>query len=185
VGKLIYAINVSLDGCCDHTKMIGGSDEVHQHFTHLIRDAALLVYGRVTYQLMVPYWPDVAKAQSASKITNEFAATFDSVPKLVFSHSLKTVEDKKSRLASANPKDEILKLKRELTGNMLLGGVDLPAQLTDLGLIDEYHIVVQPIVVGKGRRLFDAVNLRERLQLKLAHSKIFNSGFTVLHYVKQ
>src|SRR5215469_4971886 len=110
--KLIYEINISLDGCCDHTKMSGG-DEILEHFTHLMQDADLFVYGRKTYQLMVPYWPDAARDQSATKMTKEFAQRFDSVPKIVFSRSLDSVEDKNSRIARGKLQDEILKLKQE------------------------------------------------------------------------
>src|SRR6516165_5706362 len=81
--KLIYAINITMDGCCDHTKATGG-EEILDHYTHLLSDAGLLVYGRKTYQLMVPYWPDVLKDQSATKAEKEFARTFDSINKVVF-----------------------------------------------------------------------------------------------------
>ncbi len=76
--NLIFAINTTLDGCVDHTKQIA-DEETHEYFTHLMRDANLGVYGRKTYQLMVPFWPEVAKNQSMSNAENEFARTFDSV----------------------------------------------------------------------------------------------------------
>src|SRR5271166_4356716 len=89
--KVIFAINITIDGCCDHTKMIA-DEELLEHYTLLLRDADLLVYGRKTYQLMVPYWPDVAKSQSETKADIEFARTFDSINKIVFSHSLESAE---------------------------------------------------------------------------------------------
>src|ERR1051325_5803892 len=89
--KLIYAINVTLDGCCDHTKMVP-DEELFDHFIQLIRDVNLFVYGRKTYQLMVPYWPDIAKNPSASEADIEFAQAFDSKNKIVFSRSLDSVE---------------------------------------------------------------------------------------------
>jgi dihydrofolate reductase len=82
--NVIFAINITLDGCCDHTKMIG-DEEIHEYFTHLMRDVDLLVFGRKTYQLMVPFWPDVAKNHSQTKAMNKFAQAFDSINKLVFS----------------------------------------------------------------------------------------------------
>jgi dihydrofolate reductase len=85
--NVIFAINITLDGCCDHTKMIA-DEEIHEYFTHLMRDVDLLVFGRKTYQLMVPFWPDVAKNQSQTKAMNEFARAFDSMNKIVFSQSL-------------------------------------------------------------------------------------------------
>src|SRR5678815_1818879 len=84
--NLIFAINITLDGCCDHTKGYA-DDETHEHFTRLMDDVDLLVYGRKTYQLMVPFWPEVAKNQSMSKASNEFAKAFDSVNKIVFSRT--------------------------------------------------------------------------------------------------
>jgi dihydrofolate reductase len=76
-------------------------------------------------------------------------------------------------------------LKQEQGKNILIGGVTIPSQLIELGLVDEYHFVVQPIVVGEGRRLLEDIRLRERLQLKLVESKIFKSGCVALRYLKQ
>ncbi|MCQ6958568.1 dihydrofolate reductase family protein [Mucilaginibacter aquariorum] len=182
--KVIYGINLTLDGCCDHTKGVGYED-VHEYFTDLMRDVDLIVYGRKTYELMVPFWPDVAKTQSMSKASNEFARVFDSIDKLVFSKTLDKVEDKNTRLARANPGDEILKLKQEQGKNISLGGVTLPTQLIKLGLVDEYHFVFQPIVVGEGRRLFEEISLPKKLELKLVESKILKSGCVALRYLKQ
>src|SRR2546430_16588490 len=109
--KLIFAINTTLDGCVDHTKQIG-DEETHEYFTQLMRDADLLVFGRKTYQLMVPFWPEVARSQSMTKASNEFARTFDSINKVVFSRSLGSAQDKKTRIARMSPHDEILKLKK-------------------------------------------------------------------------
>ena len=181
--NLIFAINITLDGCCDHTKGIA-DDELLEHYTPLLRDADLLVYGRKTYQLMVPYWPDVAKSQSETKASIEFARTFVSMKKIVFSRSLASAEDRNTRIVRTNPRDEILKLKQEPGKNILIGGVDVPSQLIKLGLVDEYHFVVQPIVAGEGRRLLEGISL-EKLQLKLVESKIFKSGCVALHYLKQ
>ena len=184
--NVIFAINITLDGCCDHTKQVA-DDETHEYFTQLLRDADLLVYGRKTYQLMVPFWPDVAKNQSMDKASNEFARTFDSLKKIVFSRSLGSAqnEDKKTTIVRTDLRDEILKLKQEPGKNILVGGVDIPSQLIELGLVDEYRFVVAPIVVGKGRRLMEGVNLPQKLQLKLVESKTFKSGCVALRYLKQ
>ncbi len=123
--NVIFAINITLDGCCDHTKMIA-DEEIHQYFTHLMRDVDLLVFGRKTYQLMVPFWPDVAKNHSQTKAMNNFADAFDSISKLVFSQSLDSAEDKKTRIVRTQLYDEIIKLKREPGKNILVGGVALP-----------------------------------------------------------
>ncbi len=181
--KLIFAINITLDGCCDHTKTMG-DDEILEHYTLLLRDADLLVYGRKIYQLMVPYWPEVAKNPSETKPSIEFARTFDSLNKIVFSRTLASAEDRNTRIVRGNLHDEILKLKQEPGKNILVGGVDIPSQLIQLGLVDEFRFVVQPIVAGEGRRLLEGVSLPEKLQLRLVDSKILKSGCVALRYVK-
>ena len=150
--KLIYAINITIDGCCDHTKGVA-DEELLDYYTQLVRDADLLVYGRKTYQLMVPYWPEIAKNQSETKAEIEFAQAFDSCNKIVFSRSLDSAEGRNTRIVRTHLHDEILKLKRERGKNIIVGGVDIPSQLIELGLVDEYRVVVQPIVAGEGRRL--------------------------------
>ena len=182
--NVIFAINITLDGCCDHTKMIA-DEEIHEYFTHLLQEVDLLVFGRKTYQLMVPFWPDVAKNHSESKAMNEFADTFDSLNKLVFSRSLDRAEDKKTRIVRTNLQDEIRKLKQEPGKDILVGGVNLPSQLMEHGLVDEYRFVVQPIIAGEGSRLLQGVSLQQRSQLKLVESKFFKSGSVALRYRKQ
>jgi dihydrofolate reductase len=182
--KVIFAINITLDGCCDHTKIIP-DDETLEYFTNLMRDVDLQVFGRKTYQLMVPYWPEVAKNPSETKADHEFAEAFDSVSKLVFSRSLDSVEDRNTRIVRTNLHDEIVKLKQEPGKNILVGGVDIPSQLMELGLVDEYRFVVSPIIAGEGRRLLEGVSLRESLHLKLVESKILKSGSVALRYWKQ
>ena len=182
--NLIFAINITIDGCCDHTKVIP-DDEVLEYFTELLRDVDLQVFGRKTYQLMVPYWPEVAKNQSETTADHEFAEVFNSVDKLVFSRSLDSGEDGNTRIVRMNLQDEILRLKQQPGKNVLVGGVDIPSQLMELGLVDEYRFLVSPIIAGEGRRLLEGVNLRESLHLKLVESKTFKSGSVVLRYLKQ
>ena len=183
--KLIFAINLTLDGCCDHTKG-SANDEIHEHYAQFIRDVDLLIYGRKTYQLMVPFWPDVAKNHSGpTKALNEFAEAFASKPIVVFSRTLDSAEGENTRIVRTGLQEEILKLKQEPGKDIAVGGVSLPSQLVELGLVDEYRVVVQPLVVGEGRRLFDDLSLPEKLQLRLVDSKIFESGYVALRYVKQ
>ena len=182
--NVIFAINITLDGCVDHTKQVA-DDETHEYFTQLLRSVDLLVFGRNTYQLMVPFWPEVAKNQNMTRASNEFARTFVSINKIVFSRSLESAEDKNTRIVRTNLHDEILKLKRKHGKNILIGGVSIPSQLIELGLVDEYRFVVNPIVAGEGRRLLEGVSLPEKLQLKLVESKIFESGCVALRYLKQ
>lgn len=182
--KLIFAINITLDGCVDHTKQFVDEEQL-EYFTQLTRDADLQVFGRKTYELMVPYWPEVLKDQSATKADTEFARAFDSINKIVFSRSLNRAESKNTRIIRADLQGEILKLKQEQGKNILAGGVDVPSQLIELGLVDEFRFVVGPIIAGEGRRLLEGAGLPERLHLKLVDSKIFKSGCVALRYLKQ
>jgi dihydrofolate reductase len=182
--NLIFGINITLDGCCDHTNQFA-DEETHEYWTAVLREAGLLVYGRKTYELMVPFWPDVAKTQSATKALNEFARVFDSINRVIFSRTLDSVEDQKTRLVRTDLRDEILKLKQEQGKNILTGGVDIPSQLIELGLVDEYRFVVGPVIAGEGRRLLNGASLQEKLRLKLVESKIFKSGCVALRYLKQ
>jgi dihydrofolate reductase len=181
--NVIFAINTTLNGCVDHTKQFA-DEEVHRYFTHLMRDADLLVYGRKTYQLMVPFWPEIAKSQSMTPASNEFARTFDSMNKVVFSRTLQSAESGNTRIVRTNLRDEILKLKQEQGKNILLGGVDVPSQLIKLGVVDEYRFVIGPAIAGEGRRLVEGIGLPQNLHLKLVDSKIFESGCVALHYLK-
>jgi len=182
--NVIFAINITLDGCCDHTKQFV-DEETLEYFTHLTREADLQVFGRKTYQLMVPYWPDVLKRPGETKADTEFARAFDSIDKIVVSRSLATAEDGNTRIVRGNLRDEILKVKQEPGKNILVGGVEVPSQLIKLGLVDEYRFVVGPIVAGEGRRLLEGVSLPEKLRLKLVDSHFFKSGCVALRYLKQ
>ena len=182
--NVIFSINITLDGCVDHTKQFVDEEQL-EYFTQLTREADLQVLGRKTWQLMVPYWPDVLKGQSETKADTEFARAFVSIHKVVFSRSLDGVEDPNTRIIRGNLRDEILKLKQDKGKDILVGGVDVPSQLIELGLVDEFRFVVGPIIAGEGRRLFDGVSLPQRLQLKLVESKFFQSGSVVLRYFKQ
>src|SRR4026207_2412826 len=182
--NLIFAINITLDGCVDHTRQVA-DDETHEYFTDLLREVDLGVFGRITYQLMVPFWPEVARNQSMDKASNEFAKAFDSIKKIVFSRSLESAEDKNTRIVRTNLHDEILKLKQEEGKNILLGGVSIPSQLIELDLVDEYRFVVGPIVVGEGRRLLEGVSLAERLRGYLSDTGGVKGRGVALRYSKQ
>jgi dihydrofolate reductase len=182
--KVVFAINVTADGFCGHTDMIA-DDELHQYFTRLLRHAGLLLYGRITYQLMVPYWPDVARNQSENPASNEFARAFDALDMLVFSTTLAHVDGVHRRLARTGLADEVHALKQQPGKDICVGSLSLASQLSQHGLIDEYHFVVHPVIAGKGPRLFDTVRLRENLPLELVGSEILRSGVVALHYIKR
>jgi len=181
--KVVFAINITTDGYCNHTDMIA-DDELHDFFTGLLRGASILLFGRTTYQLMVPYWPDIAKNQSGPRSINEFARVFDSLDKVVFSTTLKDVEGNNTRIVRANVEEEVLSLKRQPGKDISVGSLSIASQLSDRGLIDEYHFVVHPVVAGKGPRLFDTVKPKEKLLLDFIGLKTFQSGVVALHYRK-
>lgn len=181
--KVVFGINITADGFCGHTGMIA-DEELHDFFTGLLRNAGVLLYGRTTYQLMVPYWPDVARSQSESKATNEFARVFDSLDMVVFSTTLKHVEGKNRRLARTNPAEEVIALKQQSGKDICVGSLSIASQLSERGLIDEYHFVVHPVIAGKGPRLFDTVKMQDRLLLDFIGSQTFQSGVVALHYRK-
>jgi dihydrofolate reductase len=175
-------MNISIDGNCDHTNFTP-QEEIYEYFTSYLKEADLIVYGRKTYELMVPYWPDVAKARSGTKAANEFADTLTGIDKIVFSKTLETA-DGNTRIVRDNLEEEIRKLKQQPGKKISIGGVSLRSQLMELGLVDEYYFVVHPLIVGVGKRLFEDVNLPDKLNLKLADTKIFKSGCVGLHYLK-
>jgi dihydrofolate reductase len=181
--KVVFAINISTDGYCSHTDMIA-DDEMHEYFTALLRNASLLLFGRITYQLMVPYWPDIARNQSEDKATNEFARVFDSLDKVVFSTTLKHVEGRNTRIVRTNVAEEVVALKQQPGKDICVGSLSIASQLSDRRLIDEYHFVVHPVVAGKGPRLFETVKPQDKLQLDFIGSDTFQSGVVALHYRK-
>ena len=177
--KLIAAINMTLDGFCDHTATIA-DDELHQHYNELLSDADTLLYGRITYQLMESYWPAVVKNPTGNKPIDEFAVLIDNIYKIVFSNTLKNVGWKNVKLAKGGIKEEVLELKQQTGKSILAGSPSLIVTLMQLDLIDEYQLCVQPIILGNGLRLFK--NINERINLKLIKTKIFGSGSITLYY---
>jgi dihydrofolate reductase len=177
--KLIAAINMTLDGFCDHTAMIA-DDELHQHYNELLNNAGALIYGRITYQLMESYWPTVVKNPTGNKPTDDFAVIIENIPKIVFSHTLTNVEWKNVRLAKEGVKEEVLKLKQEQGKDILVGSPSMIVALTKLHLIDEYQLCVHPVIAGTGLQLFKGIS--DSIVLRLLKTKRFGSGSIVLYY---
>jgi dihydrofolate reductase len=177
-----FGMNISLDGYCDHT-MFNPSEEVHDYFTEMMDDVDLLFFGRVMYQLMFPYWSDVAKNQSGTDDENRFAEKLTSIDKVVVSRSLDSAEEN-TRIIRSNPAEELWKLKQQPGKKISVDSVSMLPELIAAGLIDEFYLVVHPLIVGKGRRLLDNDKFQE-LHLKLVDTKNFRSGSVALHYVKE
>ncbi len=178
MARLIAAMNMTLDGFCDHTAMIA-DDEIHQHYNELLASAGTVIYGRITYQLM-EYWRSVVENPTGNKFTDEFAVTMDKVPKIVFSRTLKEVDWKSATLAKRDLKEEVLALKQQAGKDIFVGSPSLIVALTQLGLIDEYQLGVQPTVVGSGLTLFK--NITDRVDLKLVKTKTFGCGAVFFYY---
>jgi dihydrofolate reductase len=179
--KLIYGINITLDGCCDHTKFSGG-DDIQNYFRELLEGVDLVIYGRKTYELMVPFWPEVAQTQSLNEAANAFATVFANLKRVLVSKTINSVADEQTTIIRDNLKEEVLKLKQQPGKAISTGGVELPARLIELGLVDEFHMVVHPLIVGRGRRLFAEMNLPENLGLKLMATQTLSTGCVALRY---
>lgn len=177
--KLIAAMNMTLDGFCDHTIMIA-DDEIHQHYNELLGSAETLLYGRITYQLMESYWPGVVKNPTGNKPMDDFAVLIDNISKVVFSHTLESVEWVNTRLARKGFEEEVSDLKQQPGGDILIGSPGLIAAAMNLGLVDEYQFSVQPMVAGKGLPLFRQI--QNHVQLRLLKTKTFACGAITLYY---
>jgi dihydrofolate reductase len=176
--KLIAAMNMTLDGFCDHTAMIA-DDEIHQHYNELLKSAGTVLYGRITYQLM-EYWRTVVKNPTGIKAMDEFAVTMDNIPKIVFSNTLKNVDWKTAKLAKRDIKEEVLELKQQTGKDILVGSPSLIVACMNLNLVDEFQICVQPIILGSG--LIPLLKkIQDRIDLKLLKTKTFSCG-AVIHY---
>jgi dihydrofolate reductase len=183
--KLIYGINISLDGCCDHTRFSGGGDDIHGYFRELLEGVDLVIYGRKTYELMVPFWPEAALSQSMDESANAFARVFASLKRVVVSKTIDHIDESQTMIIRDDVKEEILKLKQQPGKAISTGGVELPARLIEWGLIDEFHMVVHPVIVGGGRRLFSEMSLPENLGLKLVATEMLSSGCIALKYERE
>lgn len=177
--KVIAAMNMTLDGFCDHTAMIA-DEEIHEHYNDLLSSADTLLYGRVTYQLMESYWPLLVKNPSGNKPMDDFAVLIDNISKVVFSHTLKNVVWKNSELKREVVKEEILQLKQQTGKPILVGSPGLIVALSQLALIDEYQIGIQPTIIGSGLQLFK--NITDRINLKLLKTKTFRCGALFVYY---
>ena len=176
--KLIAAINMTLDGFCDHTS-VNPDDEVLQHYNELLSNADTLLYGRITYQLMESYWPEIVKNPTGDKPTDEFAVLIDNISKIVYSRTLRHVDWKNTDLKKDLIKEEILELKQQTGKNILVGSPGLIVSFMKLGLIDEFQLCIFPIVTGNGLPLFK--NINDKINLTLLNTKIFACG-AVIHY---
>jgi len=176
--KVIAAINMTLDGFCDHTAVIP-DEEIHYHYADLLNNAGVVLYGRITYQL-IQYWQTLLNNPSGEKSMDDFAMAIDKIPKIVFSHKLKNTEWDSAKLSNQPIEEEVLELKQQSGKDIFVGSRSLIIQLMKLNLIDEYQLMVHPVVAGSGLPLFE--NINDRTILKLIKTKTFSGGAVALYY---
>lgn len=180
--RLRYSINISLDGCCDHT---AGSvdEELHRYWTERVAEADAVIYGRTTYEMMETAWRPTAQTGVRPDWMTDwmepFAYTIDAAKKYVVSSTLQQV-DWNAELLRSDLAASIRQLKQAPGKLLSVGGVTLPLALVKLGLIDEYEFVVHPTIAGRGPTLF--AGLPNRLDLKLLNRVEFDSGAVALRY---
>ena len=180
---LLYSINVTLDGCCDHREGVADED-LHRHAAENLGRADALLFGRVTYQMMEAAWrPDAqtgAMPDWMEPWMEPFARTIDAAKKYVVSSTLERV-DWNAELVRGDLGQAVQQLKQEPGNGLFVGGVTLPQALAELGLIDEYEFVVHPRVAGHGPTLF--AGLSKPLDLKLVSRLELGSGAVAMRYV--
>jgi dihydrofolate reductase len=176
--SLRYSINVTLDGCCDH-RAIPADEDLHRHAVENLERADALIFGRVTYEMMEAAFRPPAPAGSRPDWMEPFARTIDAAKKYVVSNTLDRV-DWNAELVRGDLGKAVRELKRESGKGLLVGGVQLPLALAELGLIDEYEFVVQPRLAGHGPTLF--AGLSKHLDMRLLSRLEFRSGAVAMRY---
>lgn len=179
---LRFSINVTLDGCCDHRAIVP-DEALHRHHEKNIERADALIFGRVTYEMMESAWRPVARTgvrpDWMPAWVEPFARTIDAAKKHVVSRSLTSV-DWNAELLRGNLEDAVRQLKREPGNGLFVGGLQLSQALAELGLIDEYEIVVHPRLAGHGPTLF--AGLAKPVDLMLVDRLELSSGAVALRY---
>lgn len=176
--KVIAAINMTIDGYCDHTAGIA-DEQLHEHYSELLNNSGVVLYGRITYQLM-QYWQTLLSDPSDDPSMNAFAHSIDRIPKIVFSNTLRSTNWASAHFATRSPNEEVLELKKQPGKDILIGSRSLIIELLNAKLIDEFQICIHPVVEGRGLPLFHQI--KDRIVFKLAGSKSLTSGATILYY---
>jgi dihydrofolate reductase len=183
VRKIILMMSVSLDGFIEgpHRELDWHmvDDELHDHFNEQLRRMGAFLNGRVTYELMAGFWPTADTDPASTRPMVEFARIWRTMPKIVFSRTLERAGWNTTVLRDVVA-DEIMKLKAQPGGDLLLGGADLAAAFLRQDLIDEYRLYVHPVVIGRGKPLFQASDAK--IHLQLAETRTFGNGVVLLRY---
>jgi dihydrofolate reductase len=185
MGKVIYGMNVSLDGYIEDSSgsiEFSGppADDVHRHWNEQTKAAAAVLYGRRLFETMDEHWTAAAMQDDLPDVEAEFARAYVDTPRFVFSDTLETVRSGVELVRSRDATAVVSRLKAETEGPLDVGGAGLAASLLDL--IDEFRLVVLPVVVGSGKPFFPAGS---ELPLRLVDQKVFDSGAVYLAYVRR
>lgn len=176
--KVIAAINMTIDGFCDHTAIVPDK-EIHEHYTELLREAGVVLYGRITYQLM-QYWQSFMENPRGEKSMDDFAAAIDVIPKIVFSHQLQSTGWASASLSHQSISETVSALKKEQGKSILVGSRSLIIQLMQLDMIDELQLCIHPVIAAAGLPLFE--DIQRRITLKRFKVKHFTSGALILYF---
>ena len=179
MGLLTFGLNVTLDGCIDHTQGIV-DDELHDYWTLLMEQSGAMLFGRNTYELMEGAWPAVARDPTAPRAMREWAQKLEAKPKYVVSGTRSDFPWQNTIRVKGDLREAILALKAKTERGILVGAPKLSAALEELGLIDEYRIVVHPVISGRGPTLFQG--LASARQLELLSTQRFKSGVQAHHF---
>lgn len=179
MGLLTFGINITLDGCCDHT--VGVVDaELHDYFTGLMDDAGAMLWGRTTYEMMESAWPRIARDAKAPRAERDWAVKLGAKPKYVVSSTRRDYSWENTIHVQGDLREAVQRIKDQTPTGVLVGSLTLGAELQRLDLIDEYRLVVHPVLVGRGPKLFDG--LAERRQLERVSVTTFEGGQTAMHF---
>jgi dihydrofolate reductase len=183
--KVILLMHMSLDGFVSgkngEMNWITIDDEIFKDANELSNTADIALYGRKTYQMMASYWPSVLTNANSTPLELEHARWMEEVTKIVFSTTLEKVEWNNARLIKRDVVEQVIELKQKPGRNMIIfGSPGLTYSFMEQGLIDEYRINVNPVLLGSGVPLFK--NIGDRINLKLSKAKIFSSGVVGLLY---
>lgn len=176
--KVLAAFNMTIDGNCDHT--IPNPDaEIHVHYTNLLKESGVVLYGRNTFELM-KYWQTFLSEPSKEKSMNDFAVTIDQIQKIVFSTTMDATGWESACLSYKPLQEKIMELKKLPGKDVLIGSRSLIIQLLNLNLIDELQLCIYPIIAGQGLQLFE--NIHHRIDLTHRWTKSFKSGAVIYSY---
>lgn len=179
--NVVVSNYVTVDGCYagpdGEIDWFVWNDETERYSRDQIESIGTILFGRVTYELMKDYWPTDAAAEEDPVITE----AMNTLPKVVFSKTLKQVDWENTRLVNGDVGDEVRELKRQSGEDIVIfGSGSIVQTLANLGLIDEYRLLVNPVVLRRGKRLFESVEAD--IELELVDSKTFSNGVVLLDY---